>query len=237
MSKNKVCLNNRLKFNVLEGGLSFLAFLSCFTVGFSSWIVGNVPPTVNINSEIGDVVEVDLSNSVYYLVGSEKSFSFYNYNNRRYYTNTSFSLRCKCRPDFLKSYYCTQERNMHIGLSYSYYTIENYDIFKSENSFLEVPMYFRIQLDKCENRILYSNQLSYSTSIFSNQTTYNLAGDLLVYSDYKPCLYSLTKDYQVGTEYVYFSIYFDFGNLSINDDTIFPKLIFNYNTNLKGASN
>ena len=52
----KTNLNKKVNVNVLGGGeLSFLAFLSCFTIGFSSWNLGSAYPSSEIKVDIGDI--------------------------------------------------------------------------------------------------------------------------------------------------------------------------------------
>lgn len=233
----KMKQRNKIVFKKLKlaGGGYFLTILSMFCVGFSSWSI-NDSQKIGLEVEVSDVMNFDFSNSIFYVIGSEEGFDFYNFDNKRYYTDTTFSIKGKCRPDLLKEKYASIDVNVIFGLTYSYYTLENYDIFNSNNSLLEVPTNFKCQLEISENRFLYSNELSYYTTTSLNQTSYTLEGSLLVYSDSEPCLYSLTKEYQSGTNYVYFEILFDFINLDLNNDTIFPQLTFNFITNLKGVT-
>ena len=54
--KTIVSKYKRISLNVLGGGLSFLAFLSCFAVGFSSWISNTLnKDDANINVSIGNI--------------------------------------------------------------------------------------------------------------------------------------------------------------------------------------
>ena len=54
--KNRNFKNKLIFVQVFGGGLSFLAFLSCFTVGFSSWISNTLnKDDANINVSIGNI--------------------------------------------------------------------------------------------------------------------------------------------------------------------------------------
>lgn len=48
-------VNRLISLQVFGGGLSFLTFLSCFTIGFSSWNLGSSYPSSEIIAEAGDV--------------------------------------------------------------------------------------------------------------------------------------------------------------------------------------
>ena len=54
MKNMKLFKNNKIK--VFGGGLSFLAFLSCFAVGFSSWNLGINYSNTEINIDSGDII-------------------------------------------------------------------------------------------------------------------------------------------------------------------------------------
>lgn len=223
-----------MKLKMLGEGLDLLISLSLLTVGFSSFIITNDSNlTFNVNPP--EFTYIDFENSCQYILNSEDGFDFYNFNNRRYYTDTTFSLRGKCRPDLIKMMYSSMGASVIFGITYSYYTLEGYEIFKEDNNILGVPDNFKCSLETSENRFLYSDDLIYHKSESINETTYTIEGSILLYSDTEPCLYSLTKDYQTGTNYVYFNIDFDFENLDLNNDSIFPKLTFNFITNLEGA--
>ncbi len=217
------------------GGILSLLTLSLLCLGSASWAIGN-SASLSANVNVGDVAKLNFSNSAYYIAGSEKGFDFYTYSNRHYYTKTTFSIRGKCRPDLLKTMFASKEVAITFGITYDYYTLENYNIFEENNQILIVPQNFKCELETSENRFLFSTDLDYRESSYVNETTYVLQGNILAYSESKPCLYSLTKDYQTGTAYVYFQISFEFINLNLDNDAIFPQLSFHFLTNLGGIT-
>lgn len=57
--KRNFVKEKRIKFEVLGGGLSFLAFLSCFTVGFSNWVHINIKDdNSKLNVDIGKFINL-----------------------------------------------------------------------------------------------------------------------------------------------------------------------------------
>ena len=71
MNRNKEKTRQTLM-KVNGGGLSLLAFLSCFSVGFSSWITVSISSSdpVNINASVGDV-----KNTNFFTMGTVNMFS------------------------------------------------------------------------------------------------------------------------------------------------------------------
>ena len=130
-------MNNKKLFekNIIKkfsgGGLSFLAFISCFTVGFSSWVLGgDSNNNASISFEIGDVNKVDLGNAAYYVKDSETYFSYYSIDDKSYASKDSISIKIKINPSLIEQNF-SDDLYVDFGLTYSYRTSLNRDLFGS----------------------------------------------------------------------------------------------------------
>ena len=221
---------SKMKINLILS----LCMLSLISIGFSSWFIsedGSLPPFTEGSFETDDISSIDYKGSVYVVKNSENGFDFFIYNDLEYYTQTSFSLLIKIRPDLLKQNFSGQEISIMFGLKYSYTTSANLDIFSPTNTDLIKPKYAICKLKQSANRYIHSNILKYSADISGNRTYYSLTTDLLLYSDSQPSLYSISKDFQKNSEYLDVIISFDFQyNGQIN--TRFKNVPFSFVTNL-----
>lgn len=206
--------------------LLFLTTVSIVSVGFSSWSI-TVPETIQGNIEVDNVGYFDFKDSAYTIKRKEFGFDYYVFEDKYYYTSSSMGFKIKIRPDLLKSYYSGNEIFINLGIGYEYQSDKELYLFTENNSFLSRPSSARVCVDNTANRFLYSSNLTYSTeSVGTYTTSYTLMGNMLLYSDSNPSLYSIAKDFQNGTNYVYLTVYFDFVIKDLPDN--FYKIDFDF---------
>ena len=84
-------VNRLISLQVFGGGLSFLTFLSCFTIGFSSWSFGtNSNDSVSVNANIGDVED-----GTFFEIGNISMFTIGQYglvDNDKFVDKSTFSI-------------------------------------------------------------------------------------------------------------------------------------------------
>lgn len=206
--------------------LVFLTTISIVSVGFSSWSI-TTPKTIYGNIEVDNVQYFDFKDSAYTIKRKEFGFNYYVLEDRYYYTSSTMGFKIKIRPDLLKSYYEGNEIFINLGIGYQYETEKALCLFTDNNDYFVKPSKARVCVDGTANRFLYSEDLNYSTESVGNYTTsYSLIGNMILYSDSNPSLYSISKDFQKSTEYVYLTVYFDFEIKKIPDN--FYKISFDF---------
>lgn len=223
--------------NKVWGGLSLLISISLFCIGYSSWLTNPSILKANITTSIGEIEEYNFSTSCNYVIGSEKGFNYYVFENQRYYTSTTFSLRLRVNPNLVKKLFSGSTIKINFGLKYSYLTDSNINLFQKDNGIIEPPRYYKCILENSGNRVILSDSLVSSSNSFTNgNTIYTLKGDVVLYDENEPSLYSISKEYQKGDEYLFFDIIFEFIDINLSTNTIFPEINFNFITNVPGAN-
>lgn len=230
-SKNKL---------LIGWGVSFLAFISCLTIGYSSWSVSSDSPNVHIDSSIGGLNEFDYKSSIFYIMNSELGFSSFEIedgeNISGVFTNTNFSLRIKVNPVYVFDNFGNEtDVRCYFGLTYSIRTLLYYNFFVS-NTYVEAPKNFICMIEKNNSRYVYSEDLIFTSSESNAITTSTLIGEVSLYKLYGRSLYSITKDYSTkSTDYIYLNIVFPFKI----DNSIYSKVknfSVNFITSVKGAN-
>ena len=180
------------------------------TVGFSGWISQNIPSEASIDVSVGDIVSVDYLDSIYYVLGSERFFSYYVLDGEYFFTNTSVSF------DICLDYSILDNNNFDgseitIALEYDFRTTLSYDIFSPNNTYLSVPSYLRIHLKDNETIQYYSNPVSYSSvDIGDGKTKYSLSADTMLSSSSTNSLANRFKYYKRNNSIQTLTCSFDF---------------------------
>ena len=186
-----------------------LSMVSLVSVGFSSWmLVGRSAEMGPIDVTVGDVVaSSDYGDSAYYIQNSEKGLGYDCYLHKYQLTDSVFSLTFKIRPDLVKAMFQGKETTIYFGLKYTSSTNTNY--FDETNGMLIAPAEFVCKQSSTFNTEIYSSSLKCETSQ-STSYSYELGGEVLLYSESQPSLYSISHFFQKRAEYLYFDVEFVF---------------------------
>ena len=205
---------------------SIFTMISIFSIGFSTWSIAyDVKAYGQMKAE--QVEKFDYKESAYTISNSEYGFDFFIFQGNFIYTSNSMGFKIKIRPDLLKSNFEGQDVSLNFGIGYEHNNLNVLEMFEENNMYLGIPKNAKISLDSSVNRFLYSNDLVYSR-VYKDQWTisYRLLTNILLYSEDKPSLYSICKDFQSGTSYLYLTINFDFEIKTLPDDFNEIKFIF-----------
>ena len=154
---------------------------------------------------------MDLKGSAFTILNSEEGFSFYKNGTDQIYSKTCFSFKIKVRPDLLSTFFSGNDLSVIVGIQYQLFNGEQIDIFAADNPYFIPPKMAVFKIDNSANRAMYSNNLIYERS--EEESRYSLTGDLLLYSDTQPSIYSIAKDYQKKQEFINISIIFEFEHI------------------------
>ena len=190
--------------------LVFLTTLSIVSVGFSSWSISSTD-SIGGNIEVDNVTTFDYKNTAYTIKYSEFGFDYYIYGETYFYTSSTMGYKIKIRPDLLETNFKGHVVSLNLGIGYEYDTSKDLLLFDDSNQYFDSPKHAKISVDNSVNRFIYSSDLYHSLESTGSWTTeYKLLGNVLLYSEDKPSLYSIAKDFQVSTNYVYLTINFEF---------------------------
>lgn len=211
-----------------------MAVISCLGVGFSSWNIGNAnSSSFSVDVTTGGLEEIDYQGTAYIVSGSESGFGFYSFNGSQIYSSSTMSVQIKIRPDLLKSTFSGQDVSMGIGIRYSSASSSDPCIFSDSYTALTNPEKVECDVTSSANRFLYSSDLSLSITTANNVNTNTLSASALLYSESKPSLYSIAKDFQSSTNFVYIDMNFNF---EVNGDLSgFSDLSFHFVSSLEEA--
>ena len=198
MKNMKLFKNNKIR--VFGGGLSFLAFISCFTVGFSSWVLGgDSNNNASISFEIGDVNKVDLGNAAYYVKDSEIYFSYYSIDDKSYANKDSISIKIKINPSLIEQNF-TDDLYVDFGLMYSYRTSLNRDLFGS-NTYSTINSNIIFALSDNNNIVFNGGTFNYYSSDIGNATTrYSIMSRTLLFSKEQNSIWNYFKYFGNNSE-------------------------------------
>ena len=219
----------------------FLVFLllGCFGVGFSTWLLGNGNNHVesNVQANIGELNKFDYKDSAYYLMNSESGFEYYIYNNIYEYTKSSLSMKIVLYPSKISSYF-TNDIYISFSVCYSYDKAIDFDILSGSNPNIKAPSNFECNIENNPSYSMASSDLIYTKTIDSNNSnnySYKLSGDILLFSNNKPSLYSLCSRFSNSSNYVVLDVSFNFdiiSSIEISNDLNY--LNFRFQTSLGG---
>ena len=224
---------SKMKINLILS----LCLISLISIGFSSWYISEDDNGIYGSLDVDNVGEIDLNESIYYINGSEDGFDYYIFDNKYYFTKTSYSIKIKINPKNIEQK-LSNYGMLFVTFGISYTTTLDYDIFSENNPFAISPKYVVYSLNKVPSFCIKSNECVANVKTNENGTkTYSLFSTIPLYDTINPSLYSLAKKYQKGTEYIYINASYDFEILDnfIINILNFESVNMNFHISLDGT--